>query len=421
MVAIAICLTIVLNIVVLEADGPKNTNPAILVQFRSDISERERLAVIQEIGGELTDWIAPLHIARVSMQRPNLESNGADERIINAAALGVEHPAIHFAEPDALVVSGLHMPNDPDFSVLSRSYAQQLINLPLAWDHEQGISDVVIAVLDTGVALTHIEFVGRLVSGKDLVNGDDDPNDDHGHGTHIAGIIVANIDNEAGLAGVCPACMLMPIKVLDENNLGAWSTIARGITFAVDNGANVINLSLGSTQPSQTVKHALQYAHDHGVLIVAAAGNQGSSDLFYPAAYPNVLAVAATNQRDERWALSNYGDYIDIAAPGDNIYSTAAVDTNPPNGYSSMGGTSMAAPFVAGLAGLILSQEPSRTVPAVIEIIQNSAIDLGEEGKDQIFGHGRIDIERALAGEGEGPEGTHKRNFIYLPIVNKGR
>ncbi len=415
MIAIAISLTIGLNIIVLEANDSSNAVPAILVKFRPDISESERLAVIQTLGGELTDWIAPLHIARVSIQKPNLASNGADEQRINASALDVQHPAIHFVEPDDLVVHGLYTPNDPDFSHSSRAYAQGRINLFQAWDYHQGSSDVVIAVLDTGIAITHTEFVGRIVPGTDFVNGDAGPNDDHGHGTHIAGIIAANIDNGAGLAGVCPGCMVMPIKVLDENNLGAWSTIAQGIMYAVDNGADIINLSLGSTQSSQTVKNALQYAHDHGVLIVAAAGNQGSSDPFYPAAYPNVVAVAATDQRDERWPLSNYGDYIDVAAPGDNIYSTAAVDTDPPNGYGSMGGTSMAAPFVAGLAGLLLSQEPSRTITAVVEIIQGSALDLGETGKDRLFGHGRVDAGRALAG----PGGASQKRFIYLPLVYK--
>lgn len=415
MIAVAAGLTVCLNIIVLEA-GPSHQNgQVILIQFRPEASEAERLQTIRALGGELTEWLTPLHIARVSLIEPNQSA----EDFVDAAALHQDHPSIYFLETDDLVVSGTFTPSDPDFADPNRSYAQRLVGLPSAWDFTTGISDVVIAVLDTGIAFSHTEFISRTVPGYDFVNQDDDPFDDHGHGSHVAGIIAANINNGAGTVGVCPSCRIMPIKVLDENNLGAWSSIALGILYAVDHDADVINLSLGSTQSSQTVKNALEYARSHGVVIVAAAGNQAGSNPFYPAAYPEVIAVTAIDRYENRWGLSNYGSFIDLAAPGDDIYSTGSVDTNPPNGYSAMGGTSMAAPFVAGLAGLLLSQEPTRTITDVFGVMQRTAVDLGEPGQDPLFGYGRIDAARALAEiEGSSPPPPPVA-MVYLPVVRR--
>ncbi|OUC06819.1 hypothetical protein RY27_18675, partial [Litorilinea aerophila] len=212
------------------------------------------------------------------------------------------------------------MPNDPALSSPEQGYAFVRIHALEGWEITTGSPEVVIAMLDTGLNLQHPEFAGRIVPGYDFVNDDPDPTDDHGHGTHAAGLIAAAIDNGIGLAGVCPNCRLMPIKVLNGQNSGTWFNVARGILFAVDHGARVINLSLGSSVPSQTVAEAVRYAEERGVLVVAAAGNADSDAPFYPAALDPVIGVSATMENDQTWSLSNQGSYVDVAAPGHIIY-----------------------------------------------------------------------------------------------------
>ncbi len=296
------------------------------------------------------------------------------------------------------------LPNDPELLNESRSYAPQLLNLLAAWDFVPPETPVIIAVLDSGIAPAHPEFAGRVLPGYDFVNNDADPADDHGHGTHVAGIVAAATDNGEGIAGVCGFCQLLPVKVLNESREGSAAGIADGIHYAVDQGAQIIVLSLGRSIGSQTVLDAVNYAHEHDVLLVAAAGNDGVDVPFYPAAYPNVLAVNATDRFDHKLALSNFGTYIDVAAPGDNIYSTY----HKPNGdhglYAYMSGTSMAAPFVAGVAGLLLAQAPERSASDLSRLITSTAVDLGEPGWDPLYGHGRVDPVAALQAEAPLPD-----------------
>lgn len=291
------------------------------------------------------------------------------------------------------------LPNDPELLNELRSYAPQLLNLLAAWEFVSPQTPVIIAVLDSGIALDHPEFAGRILPGYDFVNNDADPTDDHGHGTHVAGIIAAATDNGEGVAGVCGFCQLMPVKVLNESREGSAAGIAAGIYYAVDHGAQIIALSLGRSIGSQTVLDAVNYAHEHDVLLVAAAGNDGVDVPFYPAAYPNVLAVNATDRFDQKLKRSNFGAYIAVAAPGDNIYSTYHKPNGEHGRYTYMSGTSMAAPFVAGVAGLLLAQNPERSAADLRQLITSTAIDLGEPGWDPIYGYGRVDPVAALQAE----------------------
>lgn len=291
------------------------------------------------------------------------------------------------------------LPNDPELLNELRSYAPQLLNLLAAWKFVSHQTPVIIAVLDSGIALDHPEFAGRILPGYDFVNNDADPTDDHGHGTHVAGIIAAATDNGEGIAGVCGFCQLMPVKVLNESREGSAAGIAAGIYYAVDHGAQIIVLSLGRSIGSQTVLDAVNYAHEHDVLLVAAAGNDGVDVPFYPAAYPNVLAVNATDRFDQKLKRSNFGAYIAVAAPGDNIYSTYHKPNGEHGRYTYMSGTSMAAPFVAGVAGLLLAQNPERSAADLRQLITSTAIDLGEPGWDPIYGYGRVDPVAALQAE----------------------
>lgn len=301
-------------------------------------------------------------------------------------------PDVRYVEPDGTVWGLELVPNDPEFR--ARQYGPQHLNAPQAWEITMGDPRVIIAIVDTGVDLSHPEFAGRLVSGYDFVNDDPVPQDDHGHGTHVAGIAAAGTNNGIGVAGMCGQCRVMPVKVLDQNNRGYWSSVAAGIVFAADHGARVINLSLGGTGGSQAVQDAIRYATEKGALVVAAAGNGGSNQSFYPAAYDNVLAVAALNPDDTWWDLSNYGDYVDIAAPGVTVYSTLWTVEGPSYGFKS--GTSMAAPHIAGVAGLLFSQDPNLGPEEVEAIIASTAVDLGDPGWDPYYGHGLADAHAAL-------------------------
>ncbi|MEM7126650.1 MAG: S8 family peptidase [Chloroflexota bacterium] len=379
-----------------SAVAQESTPSTAIIAFDEELNEAGRDALLASHHAELVQWIPELNMAQVRiLDASTAESSGqVHAAFTNRAALLAQletHSAIDFIE-DNRAVQGTYLPNDPAFAQASQSYAQDLLQLEAAWEYTTGSTDVVIAVLDTGINSSHPEFTGQIVPGYNFVSGNYDTNDDNGHGTHVAGIIGARMDNYQGGAGVCPRCKIMPVKVLDEFNIGLWSVIVQGIVFATDEGAQIINLSLGSGEQSVAVQRAVEYAQERGVLLVAAAGNSRSQDYFYPAAYSGVLSVAATDNNDREWGLSNRGNFIDIAAPGYLIYSTSRGDSP----YHYMTGTSMATPFVTGLAGLLLSQSPQRTSTDLTELILYSATDLGELGWDPIFGFGRIDALAAL-------------------------
>ena len=286
------------------------------------------------------------------------------------------------------------VPNDPFFSSQYGLYntSSQGIDAINGWELEQGRDSVIIAIVDTGVDYNHEELSGRVIKGYDFVNNDTDPKDDNGHGTHVAGIAAARMNNGRGIAGVCPGCSILAVKVVTANGAGANTWIANGIANAVSLGANVINLSLGGLERSQTIELAIKQAYARGIVVIAASGNDGSSLPLYPAAFPEVIAVGATNQRGERASFSSYGTHLAVAAPGEAIPGSL-----PNNSYASWNGTSMASPHVAGLAGLILSRNAGLNNAQVRQILITTADDLGTAGQDQYFGYGRINALAALS------------------------
>ncbi len=292
-------------------------------------------------------------------------------------------------------VSATFLPNDPDYSNPSLVYAPQQINAEGAWDLTRGDSDLIIAVLDTGIDLTHPEFAGRLLPGWDFVNDDDDPSDDQGHGTHVAGIIAAGINNGIGMAGMAGEVKILPVKVLDAGGTGWWSDIAAGVSYAVDQGAKVINLSLAGTTGSSTLRDAISYAHNKDVTIIVSAGNEGSDIPVYPAAYDEVLSFGATSYDGLRWSLSNYGSNVDVLAPGGLVWSTywsTAGDT----AYQYMSGTSMASPHGAGVAALMYSRDPNIDPEEIKNKILTTATDMGDPGVDSLHGVGLVNAYAAV-------------------------
>jgi len=262
-----------------------------------------------------------------------------------------------------------------------------------AWDIETGSSRILVGLLDTGVDYNHEELQGRVLKGPDFVNNDSDPRDDQGHGTHIAGIIAARGNNGRGVAGVCWSCRILAIKVADASGAATNAWIAQGILYAANQGAQVINLSLGGSDPSKTLELAVRYANSRGALLVAAIGNEATSQPVYPAAYPGVIAVGATEVDGNRASFSNFGGYLSLMAPGISIYSTY-----PNNNYQALSGTSMSAALVSGTAALVLSKNPTLSGHQVRRLLIASADDLGTRGKDNLTGYGQVNARKALSG-----------------------
>ena len=258
-------------------------------------------------------------------------------------------------------------------------------------------SGVVVAVIDTGVDASHPDLAGQVLAGDDLVAGttgvSSDPN---GHGTHVAGTIAALTGNGVGVASVAPGVKILPVRVLDANGSGYMSDAATGIIWAADHGANVINMSLGSSAQVTAVTNAISYARSKGVTVVAAAGNErtSGSPISYPAADPGVIAVAATDANDKVAYYSNQGSYVDVAAPGSAILSTYPVAKGS---YITMQGTSMASPHAAAEAALLKAYNPALTPDQIEKAMETTAVDLGTTGKDTDYGYGRIDAAAALA------------------------
>ncbi|WP_276355963.1 S8 family peptidase [Cohnella caldifontis] len=296
-------------------------------------------------------------------------------------------------ETDAQVV----VPNDTLYSQYQWNLPQ--IETEQGWNLNKGSQDVVVAVVDTGVQSDHPDLKGRLVKGYNVVDPSSPPEDDVGHGTHVAGIIAAQVNNDEGVAGLTWYTKIMPVKALDSSGSGSTYSVAEGVIWAADHGADVINMSLGNYAQAQFLHDAIQYAHSKGAVIVAASGNDNTDRPGYPAAYPEVLAVAATDQGGAKAEYSNFGDYIDVAAPGTNIASTY-----PGSRYAALSGTSMASPHVAALASLVRAANPNLKNTEVMDLLRKTAVDLGDKGKDNLFGYGQIDIVSALRAAGGGAQ-----------------
>ena len=328
----------------------------------------------------------------------------------------------------AEVVALYHTLDTPNDALYGDQWNLAKVNLPSARDVTTGSNAIRVAVIDTGFAVGHPDGPVNLVLGPDY--GNDRPVTDrdlHGHGTHVAGIIAAQTNNEIGVAAVAPSVTLMVVKVFpdpsanDPNPGASIDAVASGIVWAVNNGAQVINLSLGGPY-SGILQSEIDYAVSKGVLVVAAAGNayQFGNPPYYPAAYPNVLAVAATDRNDQHASYSNTGSYVDIAAPGgdDNgpIVSLGRSQT-----YAAMYGTSMAAPHVAGLAGLLWSINPCLSATQLSDTIKATAVRLGGAVPNDTFGYGRIDVNAAVRAV-SGPLVTPTpnpllTNRVFLPLV----
>lgn len=280
------------------------------------------------------------------------------------------------------------VPNDEFFTPYQWNLEQ--IEIDKGWNLSGG-EGVKIAILDTGVDPNHLDIKDKLGPGYNAFDDSDNYTDAHGHGTHVAGVAAALTNNVTGIAGISFNSTILPVKVLNDEGEGSSFEVAKGIYWAVEQGADIINMSLGDYYPSDLLYDAISYAHEHDVVLIGASGNDNVEDPMYPAQYDEVFTVAAVDDSRNRAFFSNYGKHVDVTAPGEHIPSLF-----PDNNYVVMSGTSMAAPHVAGLAGLIRSLRPDLTNEEVYEVMRTTAKDLGTEGHDYYYGFGEIDIAAAL-------------------------
>ncbi|MEW6610265.1 MAG: S8 family peptidase [Patescibacteria group bacterium] len=385
----------------------------LLVKFKDEVSGERVMADLRFRFGTLQE--RRLKTMR-DTRRVELPRGWRADRFVEALT---QMPDVEYVEPNASVYA-LMAPNDQYYSY---QWHMPQIKMEQAWDMAQG-EGVTVAVVDTGVAYEdYTDPVTRkifkqapdlagtaFVEGYDFVNDDTHPNDDNAHGTHVAGTIAQTTNNNLGVAGVAFKAILMPVKVLGASGSGTLADVADGIRWAADHGAKVINLSLGTTASSNTVKNAVAYAYGKGVTLVAAAGNDGKKRNTYPAAYDQyVIAVGAVRYDTQRARYSNYGSFVDLVAPGgdlnvdqnkdgygDGVLQQTFAQGNPTQfGYYFYQGTSMAAPHVAGAAALLVSK--GMIDPAQVRSrLESTAKDLGSRGKDMYYGWGLIDVAKAL-------------------------
>lgn len=369
----------------------------LLVKFRQGASAASIADAHRRNGGTVERVISGIGVQVVRVPAGAEQARAAGYR----ANLSVE-----FAEVNGLWEAHA-LPNDP---LVGSQWQYQNANdadidASEAWGITTGSASVAIAILDTGIDASHEDLAAKITK---VVNFTISPSSDdlYGHGTHVGGSAAAASNNSKGVAGTCQQCVLYNVKVLDDTGSGAWSWVASGITWAADNGAKAINMSLGGSSGSATVESAINYAWGKGVVIVASAGNSGTSNPSYPAFYANVIAVASTTSVDQKSSFSNFGSWVDVAAPGSSILSTAPDHPNVIWGtgvkYGTISGTSMASPHVAGVAGLVWSTNlcAGGNASCVRSRIQNNADAIS--GTGTFWTYGRVNANKAVAGGGGG-------------------
>jgi serine protease len=341
-------------------------------------------------------------LSYVAVQFPSDASETARENFIDAVT---KKDRVKYAEKNATYQT-LLTPNDPQYG---SQYAPQQVNADTAWDTTLGSSSVTIAVVDTGAQYDHPDLAGNFASnpGYDFADDDSDPYpdvlSDEYHGTHVSGIAGGVTDNDTGTSGISNSSLING-RALDEGGSGSTADIADAIEWAADQGADVINLSLGGGGYTSTMKNAVSYATNNGALVVAAAGNNGTSSVSYPAAYSECLAVSALDPDETLASYSQYGSSVELAAPGTNVLATT---TEARGSYEELSGTSMATPVVSGVAGLALAQW-DLTNTELRDHLKATAVDVGLSSDKQ--GSGRVDAANAVgtqpgSGGGDGGDG----------------
>ncbi|RZT07799.1 subtilisin family serine protease [Kribbella sp. VKM Ac-2569] len=361
---------------------------AVLVKFKPKATASARKAAVARAGATPDDQVSS-NVVKVKGEAaaPDLLKKLKADPSVELASLNYKRHATA-------------VPNDEYYGTDQAAYLNT-VRMPQAWDLSKSTGSQIVAVLDTGVDAGHPDLVGHLVPGYNAVSSTrPNPVDDNGHGTMTLGIIAGAANNGIGVAGVGWNVKAMPVKVLDANGSGYDSDIAEGIDWAVAHGAKVINMSLGGPDNDPVLYDAIKRAYANGVVVVVAAGNDGSGDRQYPAVYPEAISVAATDATGSLTDFSSFGYWMDIAAPGVDILSTGPRNLTPPDyePYWYCTGTSCSTPIVAGVAALVRNKWPSLTPAQVAQRLEMYSRDAGPRGIDQYYGHGNLDAYAALGG-----------------------
>ena len=426
----------------------------VLVRFRPGVSAS---SIAQTLAAESAQAQSNPSLAKLGYTLLTVP-NG---RVVATLQALSKDPTVERATPNYLLTVADTIPTDPDWSA---QYGPAHIQGPPVWDILTGTTSVVIAIIDTGVDLGHPDLSAKIwhnpgemgldgssndkrTNGLDddgngytddwqgwdftsSVIGDNNPQDVHGHGTHVAGIAGAATNNGVGIAGMNWNAPLLAVRVLNNTGNGTDGQVAAGIVYATDAGAKVINLSLGALSTDAlhygtALEDAVNYAYNHGVLVVAAAGNYGSQGVIYPAKFEHALAVAATNKDDLHPSYSGYGPEVDVAAPGGNNTGADGIWSTYYNGshtYTLLSGTSMATPHVSAVAALLASLPQFDTPDKLRVALESTALDLGAPGWDQFYGYGLIQAYDAALFDAENvtPTPTPSPTATTPPPVNYG-
>ncbi|HID26841.1 MAG TPA: peptidase S8 [Methanosarcinales archaeon] len=373
----------------------------VVIGLESSDSKESVVNIVQNYNGALIKEIKQINVLVFKIPTSAFDKLKSDPVLSKSIKYLEEDKIIRIPESDVKILNDdtikvtSGMQSTPNDTLFSNQWGMQMIGAPYAWNVTTGNPSVIVAVVDTGVDYTHEDLSANVNAslGWDFVNNDANTMDDNGHGTHVAGIVAAEMNNNKGVVGVAPNVTVMPVKVLDAKGSGYSSDVADGIVWAVDHGAKIVSLSLGGG-PAYVLENATQYAvFDKGALCIAAAGNDGNSNPNYPAAYKWVIGVSAVCPDGNITYYSNYGDFVYLAAPGGSGFggSNDILSTYLGNKYVYMAGTSMATPHVSGVAALFWSYNTSFTNKQIARFLISNADDKGSPGRDPYYGFGLVD------------------------------
>jgi len=355
--------------------APRVVPGHILVSPKAGLSATDFESALMPHGAKILSRLGDLDVFVV--QLPEHASEHA------TAALLARNPHFKFAEPDQIVAPDA-LPNDTYFG---SEWHLQMVQAPAAWDYSLG-SGITVAILDTGVNGAHPDLQGKMVPGWNFYDNNNNTSDVYGHGTKVAGVVAATSNNGSGVASVAWNAKLMPVRISAPDGYASFSTVASGINWAANNGARVANISYG-VHGSSTVQSAAQYMKSKGGVVVNSAGNSGAFDA--SAASDAMISVSATNSADTRTSWSTWGAHVDLAAPGEGIWTTTSS-----GGYGSVSGTSFSSPLTAGVVALMMAANPSISPAQIESILKSTAVDRGTAGYDQYYGYGRVNAASAV-------------------------
>lgn len=384
-----------------EPGGTPYVPDQVLVKFRPGTPASEVARTHAAAGSAVRDEIPQIGVQVIGLP-PGLT-------VGKAIGFYERNPNVEFVEPDYYVEPAL-TPNDPSF-IYGQGLLQSL-GAEDAWDISTGSVGVPVAVLDSGAQFDHPDLGGRLVAGWDFVEDDADPADANGHGTSVAGVLGAVTDNAFGIAGVTWENPVLVVRIGDYYGYTTSGRMAQGISYAADRGARAINLSYATPSYLSSVADAVEYAWSQGAVVVASAGNEGDAYPHYPAALPKVVGVSGITGWDELVYYSNYGSWIDVCAP------CSALTTWLGSAISTSGGTSISAPYVTGLFGLVFSANPGLPPQQAVDIVCQTATDLGEPGFDEFYGWGKINLYQAVLAASEMGGGSGGDDDTTAPAVS---